>query len=112
MFFIFGSYKPKMRFMNMQSMNLVMIPEIELANLKTSQAEILAQLKNLQLSPAPKGGFPNYITAKEYMSAVKICRSKFDQLVSTNKIKTIKKKRKIYLPTSEIERYFADPTIE
>ena len=97
--------------MNMQGMNLVIIPEIELANLKTSQAEILNELKNLR-TPTLKAPFPSHITAKEYMSAVKICRSKFDQLVAANKIKTVKKKRKIYLPASEVDRYFADPTIE
>jgi hypothetical protein len=98
--------------MNMQSMNLVMIPEEELANIKRSQVEILAQLKNLKISSSTKDGFPKHITAKEYMAAVKICRSKFDQLVSTNKIKTIKKKRKIYLPASEVDRYFTDPTVQ
>lgn len=98
--------------MNMQSMNLVMIPEVELNNIKTSQVEILAQLKSMKSSPSPKEGFPNHITAKEYMTAVKICRSKFDQLVSANKIKTIKKKRKIYLPASEVERYFTDPAVQ
>src|ERR1700676_757204 len=103
---IFGSCEPKMKCMNMQNLNLVMISEMELANLKETQNEILAQLKNLQTSPASKGISPNHITAKEYISAVKICRSKFDQLVITNKIKTIKKKRKIYLPISEVERYF------
>ncbi len=93
-------------------MNLVMIPEDELASLKTSQAEILAQLKNIKTFSSTKEVFPNHITAKEYMTAVKICRSKFDQLVSTNKIKTIKKKRKIYLPASEVDRYFTDPTVQ
>ncbi|HEY4967058.1 MAG TPA: hypothetical protein VII28_11700 [Puia sp.] len=97
--------------MNMQGVNLVIIPEEELANLKKSQVEILNELKNLR-APIVKAPFPNHITAKEYMSAVKICRSKFDQLVATNKIKTVKKKRKIYLPFSEVERYFTDPTIE
>jgi hypothetical protein len=98
--------------MNMQSMNLVMIPETELANLKAIQNEILTQLKNLQPSGASRAISPNHITAKEYMSAVKICRSKFDQLVASNKIKTIKKKRKIYLPATEVDRYFTDTTIQ
>ncbi len=97
--------------MNMQGMNLVIIPEDELAKLKSSQAEILSELRSLR-APVLKSPFPSHITAKEYMSAVKICRSKFDQLVSANKIKTVKKKRKIYLPASEVDRYFADPTIE
>jgi hypothetical protein len=98
--------------MNMQGMNLVIIPEEELTNIKTTQAEILEQLKNLQPTFSPKGIFPNHITAKEFMMAVKICRSKFDQLVSANKIKTIKKRRKIYLPVTEVERFFTDPSIQ
>jgi hypothetical protein len=101
-----------MKSMNMQCMNLVMIPEEELAHLKNSQAEILTQLKNLQPPSNNKGDLRSHITAKEYMAAVKICRSKFDQLVLTNKIKTIKKRRKIYLPSSEVERFFTDPTIQ
>ncbi len=95
----------------MQSMNLVMIPETELANLKASQVEILNELRNLQAVGRIKTLSPSYLTAKEYMSAVKICRSKFDQLIAGNKIKTIKKRRKIYVPASEIERYFEDSSI-
>lgn len=98
--------------MNMQSMNLVMIPESELANLKASQVEILNELKILQAAGRVKALLPTYVTAKEYMTAVKICRSKFDQLISGNKIKTIKKRRKIYVPASEIERYFIDSSIQ
>lgn len=98
--------------MNMKCMNLVMIPEEELSHLKNSQAEILAQLKNLQSHNNIRSSMGSYITAKEYMTAVKICRSKFDQLVLSSKIKTIKKRRKIYLPSSEVERFFSDPTIQ
>jgi hypothetical protein len=46
------------------------------------------------------------------MDAVKIRRWKFDQLIAGNLIKTIKKKRKIYVPESEIQRYFTDPSIQ
>jgi hypothetical protein len=53
-----------------------------------------------------------HITAKEFMAAVRICRSKFDQLVGQNKIRIIKKRRKIYVPTSEVDRYFSDPSIK
>jgi hypothetical protein len=83
--------------MDLQDITLVMIPKDELALLKTTQQEILQQLKNLQ-SNGP-GGIPiKNITAKEFMAAVRICRTKFDQLVSRNKIRIIKKKRKIYVP--------------
>jgi len=54
---------------------------------------------------------PKNITAKEFMKVVRMCRSKFDQLVIAGKIKTIKKRRKIYVPVSEIDRYFSDPSI-
>ena len=97
--------------MNSQHMNLVIIPEEELTNIQTTQQEILRQLQSLQY-PSSTTVPVRHITAKEFMAAVRICRSKFDQLVSENKIKTIKKRRKIYLPTSEVDRYFSDPSIQ
>lgn len=54
----------------------------------------------------------DYIPALQYMDAVGIKRSKFDDLVAGNKIKTIKKKRKIYVHVREIERYFTDSSIQ
>ena len=92
-------------------MNLVMIPQEELSNLQLTQQEILKQLQNLQLSTSPIVPL-RHITAKEFMAAVRICRSKFDQLVGQNKIRIIKKRRKIYVPTSEVDRYFSDPSIK
>lgn len=47
-----------------------------------------------------------YMTAMEFMQAVRIGRTKFDQLVAANKVKTIKKDRKIYVPAGEVETYF------
>lgn len=89
---------------------LVIIPIEELNNLKTTQQEILRKLTDLSVGkPSPTSS--SHITAKEFMAAVKICRTKFDQLVIANKIKTIKKRRKIYVPASEIDRYFSDPSI-
>lgn len=97
--------------MELQQLNLVMIPQEDLLQLRSNQEEILKEIKSLRTSKT--GAIPiNNITAKEFMSAVRICRSKFDQLVSANKIKTIKKKRKIYVPAAEIERYFSDPSIQ
>lgn len=97
--------------MDMQRMNLVMIPQEELSNLQLTQQEILKQLQNHQLSTSPPVPI-RHITAKEFMTAVRICRSKFDQLVNQNKISIIKKRRKIYVPTSEVDRYFSDPSIK
>ena len=97
--------------MNLENTTLVMIPEKELTTLKTSQQEILLQLKEMQSKNAGSIA-TNHITAKEFMAAVRICRSKFDQLVASNKIKIIKKRRKIYLAATEIDRYFSDPAIQ
>ncbi len=94
-----------------ESMNLVMIPQVELTNLQMTQQEILKQLQNLQISSSASIQIKN-ITAKEFMSAVRICRSKFDQLVNRNKIKIIKKGRKIYVPISEVDRFFSDRSIQ
>jgi hypothetical protein len=96
--------------MDMQRMNLVMIPQEELASLQLTQKEILKQLQNLQSLTAPAVAI-NHITAKEFMAAVRICRTKFDQLVGQNKIRTIKKIRKIYVPTSEVARFFSDASV-
>lgn len=98
--------------MNVESMSLVMIPQEELANLKSTQQEILLHLKEIRSKNADNILTVRNITAKEFMAAIRICRSKFDQLVAQNKIKTIKKRRKIYVPVNEIDRYFSDPTIQ
>src|SRR5690349_19237126 len=92
---------------------LIMIPVEELEHLKAKQQEIINKLDDLKVQTAVGHHIPvNHITAIEFMEAVRIRRSKFDDLVATNKIKTIKKKRKIYVPVSEIERYFKDPFIQ
>jgi hypothetical protein len=72
--------------------SFVLLPEVELESLKTTQRQILEALKNLQDNrnkTAPAGA--SYLTAVEFMRAVKICRSKFDQLAPTSKIKVIKR---------------------
>ena len=94
-----------------ESMNLVMIPQEELANLQMTQQEILKQLQGLQIPSSGSIQIKN-ITAKEFMSVVRICRSKFDQLVNRNKIKIIRKGRKIYVPISEVDRFFSDRSIQ
>lgn len=96
--------------MNFENMTLVMIRKEEWTDLVTTQQDILRQLK--ELSNKETGTVPvKYITAKEFMAAVKIGRTKFDQLVQTNKIRITKKRRKIYVPVSEVERYFTDGSI-
>ena len=99
--------------MNMQQVNsFVLIPEVELQQLKSTQVQILEQLQTLKDKSVTPSPISNHITAIEFMKAVKICRSKFDKLVASSHIKAIKKKRKIYVPLSEVDRYFRDPSIQ
>ena len=95
--------------MNLQGTTLVMIPQEELNQLKSTQQEILNLLKNQ--ADTSKLEIKN-IPAKDFMAAINIKRTKFDELVKTSKIKTIKKKRKVYVPVTEIDRYFNDPSIQ
>lgn len=96
--------------MKTESMTLIMVPQEEWQSVVATQQEILQQLRCL----SPQNGervHPKYITAKQFMDAVSIRRTKFDQLVQASKIKIIKKRRKIYVPVSEVERYFRDDSI-
>jgi len=68
---------------------------------------LLKDLMARERSPAA-GMFASYITAIEFMKAVRIGRRKFDQLVQINKMKTIKKDRKVYLRVEKVDRYFKD----
>ena len=77
--------------------------------LSKNQEEILELLKNSGSKTEVDSPF---ITANEFMDAVRIRRSKFDHLVLNNKIETLKKGRKIYVKSSEVSRYFNDLTIQ
>jgi hypothetical protein len=94
-----------------QATSFVLLPQADLETLKTTQLQILETLKTLQGANKSVSHLAGYLTAVEFMKAVKICRSKFDQLAATSKIKVIKKKRKIYVPLSEVDRYFTDPSV-
>jgi len=98
--------------MKREDLALVIVPREELDLFQNTQQEILQQLKELKVPAKATGIAVNNITAKEFMATVRICRSKFDQLVATSKIKVIKKRRKIYVPVAEIDRYFNDPSIQ
>jgi len=92
---------------------LVMIPFEEWDAFKQSQKIILDRLDQINKIKVPdRPVVAGYMTAVDFMNAVHIRRSKFDQLVAGNKIKTIKKKRKIYVPVTEVERFFNDPLIQ
>lgn len=89
---------------------LVVLPEEEWKQMKQAHLEMLQLIRQLH-EKGPGGVTVKNITAKEFMSAVRIGRTKFDQLVLSNKIRIIKKRRKIYVPVAEVERYFSDPSI-
>jgi hypothetical protein len=85
----------------------ILVGKQDIETLKKIQHDILRKLEELNnngksspilLSP--------YVTAIEFMQAVRIRRWKFNCLVSSGKIMSIKKKRKIYVPKGEIVRYF------
>lgn len=52
-----------------------------------------------------------HISAQEFMSAVNIKRTTLPAPITNNQIRTIKKKRKLYVLASEVKRYFFDPII-
>jgi hypothetical protein len=90
---------------------LLVITEDEWNKFRLAQEEILNYLRTTK-SNIPSGITIKYITAKEFMAAVRIGRTKFDQLTQSNKIRVLKKRRKLYVPLSEVERYFNDPAIQ
>lgn len=87
-------------------MNVVVVPEADWQKLLQGQAELLRLVQELKGTIPVTAAIVPFITAMEFMQAVRIGRTKFDQLVAANKVKTIKKDRKIYVPVGEIERYF------
>lgn len=86
-----------------------MIEKEDMEVLKKTQQLILEKLEKI----TPSGRYFSevespYITAGEFMKAVRIRRWKFNCLVGSGKIMMIKKKRKIYVPKGEVERYFQE----
>ena len=86
--------------------NVIVVPEADWQKLLQGQAELLRLVQELKGKIPAAAAVVPFITAMEFMQAVRIGRTKFDQLVAANKVKTIKKDRKIYVPVGEIERYF------
>jgi len=97
--------------MSSEALTFITIPKDEWTLFKTTQQELIAFINEMK-QKGTGGLVVNHITAKEFMAAVKIGRTKFDKLVNTSRIKVIKKKQKIYVPVSEVNRYFIDPSIK
>ena len=94
--------------MNLQGAVLVMIPERELNLLKSSLQDIQQQLQDLN---GTRQTAVKFMTAIEFMAAVRIRRTKFYELVKLGRIKAIKKSRKIYVPVEQVDRYFSDSSV-
>jgi hypothetical protein len=90
----------------MNNFVFIIIAESEWRGLLENQKAILEEMKKLNVKNESLAISPGFITAKEFMATIRIGRTKFDQLVQANKIRTIKKDRKIYVPVGEVERYF------
>jgi hypothetical protein len=86
----------------------IILPAAEWQLLKKTLVEISEKVNTLPVQQELKTGSSPYITAKEFMAAVRICRSNFDKLVNKGKIMTLKKGRKVYVVSSEVERYFRE----
>jgi len=74
----------------MQAMLIIPLAEWQQLNSQVQKNTALLE----QLKPAAPQSVTTQspcITAKEFMAAVRICRSNFDKLIHGNKIKTLKK---------------------
>lgn len=88
--------------------SVIVVPAAEWKALLAGQTELIRLVKEWRNSMPVTVSASPYITAMEFMQTVRIGRTKFDQLVAANKVKTIKKDRKIYVPAGEVERYFTN----
>jgi hypothetical protein len=90
----------------METVHIAALPEAEWKRLLAGQEETAKLQKELKTAATGSNSVVPYITAMEFMQAVRIGRTKFDKLVSQNKVKAMKKDGKIYVPIGEVERHF------
>jgi hypothetical protein len=89
--------------------SFILVGRQDIESIKKSQQDILKKLEELDKKEKSSQVLNSpYVTAIEFMQAVRIRRWKFNCLVSSGKIMSIKNKRKIYIPNGEIDRYFSD----
>src|SRR5450432_2030678 len=89
--------------------SFLLVGRAEIEAIKSCQLEILKKLNELDKNNKNQNVLDSpYIKALEFMKAVRIRRWKFNCLVKSGKIMTMKKKRKIYVPKGEIQRYFSE----
>lgn len=78
------------------------IEDLRIKRLEDGIEEIKSVLKNL----SPGVNYPEYLTVKEFCAAVKIGRSKFDELVANNELEYVRKGRKYYIHADQVKAYF------
>ncbi len=102
------SFEVEILFLMNTTDSFLLVGRAEIEAIKSCQLEILKKLNELDKTNKYHDVFDSpYITALEFMKAVRIRRWKFNCLVKSGKIMTMKKKRKIYVPKGEIEKYFS-----
>lgn len=85
----------------MNTKTVIEVPDFIFEELRENQKLILENLQILKTSrPA------NYLTAKEFMTEVKISRWKFNELRNRNLIEVIQRGRILYIPVGEVQRFF------
>ncbi|SMD32564.1 hypothetical protein SAMN04488029_0911 [Reichenbachiella faecimaris] len=82
---------------------IIELPSERFEEFIENQNKILGALENLKMVPRPE-----FLTASEFMFQAKIGRWKFDQLRDQNRIKVIRRGKKLYVPESEVNRYFLE----
>jgi hypothetical protein len=85
-----------------QIRQVIELPVEDFQQLKETGQKILRALESLNVVPPTQ-----YLTPIEFMTETKISRWKFDALREYNKLKVIQRGRKLYVPRTEVQRYFA-----
>lgn len=82
---------------------IIELPSEKFDEFINNQERILGALENLKVIPRPE-----FLTASEFMVQAKIGRWKFNQLRESNRIRVIQRGKKLYVPESEVNRYFLE----
>jgi hypothetical protein len=103
------SFEVEILFLMNTTDSFLLVGRAEIEAIKSCQFEILKKLNELDKNSQNRNVLDSpYVTGLEFMKAVRIRRWKFNCLTKSGKIMTVKKKRKIYVPKAEIDRYFSE----
>jgi excisionase family DNA binding protein len=94
--------------MENQQQGIMIISHEEFDQLKTNQLKILHLIENnlkFESMNSTKKSTRGYISVQEFCDALSISRCTFDTLREEGQIKVFQKRRRIYIPEEEVERY-------